>query len=160
MITASIVAYHTPVEELSKLLDCVVHSSIDLLYLIDNSSNDSLREFANKSPKIVYIYSDNLGFGHGHNIGIRKAIEKEARYHIVINPDVYWDGSVIEQLAEFMDAHTDCGLVMPKVTCLAGDSSLSATFRRKGMPDLNCMLPVMTGRWKFLPFPAASCSCV
>ena len=77
MITASIVAYHTPVEELSKLLDCVVHSSIDLLYLIDNSSNDSLREFANKSPKIVYIYSDNLGFGHGHNIGIRKAIEKE-----------------------------------------------------------------------------------
>lgn len=121
MITASIVAYHTPVEELSKLLDCVVHSSIDLLYLIDNSSNDSLREFANKSPKIVYIYSDNLGFGHGHNIGIRKAIEKEARYHIVINPDVYWDGSVIEQLAEFMDAHTDCGLVMPKVLYPSGD---------------------------------------
>ena len=88
MLTASIVTYHTPTEELSHLLDCVVHSSIDLLYLIDNSSNDSLREFANKSPKIVYIYSDNLGFGHGHNIGIRKAIEKKARYHIVINPDV------------------------------------------------------------------------
>lgn len=121
MITASIVAYHTPAEELSYLLDCVIYSCIDFLYLIDNSSNDSLREFANKSPKIIYIYSDNLGFGHGHNIGIRKAMAKGARYHIVINPDVYWEGKVIENLTEYMDSHTDCGLVMPKVLYPNGD---------------------------------------
>lgn len=115
MITASIVAYHTPTDELTHLLDCIVFSNIDILYLIDNSSNDSLRELGNTSSKIVYIYSDNLGFGHGHNIAIRKAIEKKAQYHIVINPDIYWEGPVIESLAAYMNNNLACGLVMPKI---------------------------------------------
>ena len=115
MVTASIVAYHTPIDELSHLLDCVVQSCIDTLYLIDNSSNDSLRGFVGKYSKVVYIYSDNLGYGHGHNIGIQKSIEQGAEYHVVINPDVYWDGEVIAELASFMNKHLECGLVMPKV---------------------------------------------
>lgn len=115
MITASIVAYHTPVNELSHLLECVVKSNIGILYLIDNSSNDSLRELGNISSKIVYIYSDNLGFGHGHNIAIRKSIAVNADYHIVINPDVFWKGRVIEELQMFMEKYRDCGLVMPQV---------------------------------------------
>ena len=121
MITASIVAYHTPVGELTQLLNCILQSSIDILYLIDNSSNDSLRELNMMSPRIVYVYSDNLGFGHGHNIAIKKAIEKKADYHIVINPDIYWEGNVIEALTHYMDTHPDCGLVMPKVLYPNGD---------------------------------------
>lgn len=122
MITASIVTYHTPIKELSLLLDCVIHSSIDTIYLIDNSSNDSLREFTGISSKMVYIHSDNLGFGHSHNIAMRKAVEKNADYHIVINPDIYWDGNgVIESLANYMKIHPDCGLVMPRVLYPNGD---------------------------------------
>lgn len=115
MITASIVAYHSPTDDLSNLLDCIIQSSIDILYLVDNSTNDSLRELSSKSSKIVYIHSDNLGFGHGHNIAIRKALECGARYHVVINPDIYWKGKVIEGLSAYMDRHPDCGLVMPKI---------------------------------------------
>lgn len=121
MKTASIVAYHTPIDELSYLLDCIVQSSIDILFLIDNSTNDSLRELESKSSKILYIHSTNLGFGHGHNIGIQKAIEKGSKYHVVINPDVYWELGVIEKLADFMDTHPNCGLVMPKVLYPNGD---------------------------------------
>ena len=121
MITSSIVAYHTPINELSHLLDCILHSSIDTLYLIDNSSNDSLRELERMSPKVVYIYSDNLGFGHGHNIAIQKALAKNADFHVVINPDVYWEGDIIKALEEFMNSHPDCGLVMPKVLYPNGD---------------------------------------
>lgn len=121
MITASIVAYHTPIAEISHLLECVIHSNIDIVYLIDNSSNDSLRELSCVSSKIVYIYSNNLGFGHGHNIAIRKAFEKKSDYHIVINPDIYWEGNVIETLTTYMDTHPDCGLVMPKVLYPNGD---------------------------------------
>lgn len=121
MITASIVAYHSPTEELANLLDCVIQSSIDILYLVDNSTNDSLRELSGKSSKIAYIHSDNLGFGHGHNIAISKAMELGARYHVVINPDIYWKGKVIEDLAAYMDRHPDCGLVMPKILYPNGD---------------------------------------
>ena len=67
------------------------------------------------SEKIVYIHSANLGYGSGHNIGIRKAVEKGAIYHVVLNPDIYWNDSVIETLSHFMDSHSDCGLVMPQI---------------------------------------------
>lgn len=115
MITASIVAYHTPEDELTRLLQCVIRSSIEVLYLIDHSSDNSLSRLASLSDKIVYIHSENLGYGHGHNIGIRKAFEVDARYHVVINPDIFWTDPVIESLAAFMGNHTDCGLVMPKI---------------------------------------------
>ena len=75
MITASIVAYHTPEDELTRLLQCVIRSSIEVLYLIDHSSDDSLGRLASLSDKIVYIHSENLGYGHGHNIGICKALK-------------------------------------------------------------------------------------
>ena len=115
MITASVVTFHTLCIDVKRLADCVLQSPIDVFFIIDNSSNDSLREFAALSGRIVYIHSDNLGFGSGHNIAIRKSIEMKAHYHIVINPDIYWIGSVVEKLTEFMDATLDCGLVMPKV---------------------------------------------
>ena len=121
MISASIVTYHTPVDELIRLLDCIVQSNIDSLYLVDNSSNDSLRELASISPKIVYIHSDNLGFGHGHNIAISKAMREKVDYHIVINPDVYWEDNVVDELSNYMDTHPNCGLVMPKVLYPNGD---------------------------------------
>lgn len=115
MLTASVVTFHTSDADVKRLADCILRSSIDVFFIVDNSSNDSLREFASLSDRIVYIHSANLGFGSGHNIAIRKAIEKKARYHIVINPDIYWDDLVVEKLTAFMDASPDCGLVMPKV---------------------------------------------
>lgn len=115
MIIASIVAFHTATDDLHRLVNCVLQSKIDILYVIDNSSNDSLRELKNMSERIVYIHSDNLGYGNGHNIAIRKSIEKGADYHIVLNPDIYWVGGVIKELTLFMDNTPECGLVMPKV---------------------------------------------
>lgn len=121
MIVASIVAFHTATDDLYRLITCVLRSNIDILYIIDNSSNDSLRELKNISERIVYIYSDNLGYGSGHNIAIKKSVEKGADYHVVLNPDVHWEGDVIKLLVEFMDEHRNCGLVMPKVLYPNGD---------------------------------------
>ena len=54
MITASIVVYHTAAHELLRVINCAVRSAIEILYIIDNSSNDSLRELKDVSEKIVY----------------------------------------------------------------------------------------------------------
>lgn len=32
-----------------------------------------------------------------------------------MNPDIYWNDSVIEALSHFMDLNSDCGLVMPRI---------------------------------------------
>ncbi len=116
MITASIVTFHTDHNELSRLIDCVLVSPIDRLYIIDNSSNDELREYVcGVSEKITYIHSQNLGYGSGHNIAIKKSLEANAEYHVVLNPDIYWTDEVVATLKKYMDENPACGLVMPKI---------------------------------------------
>lgn len=122
MIIASIVTFHTKHRDLKRLIDCVQKSPIDELFIIDNSSNDELREFVNNNSKIHYIHSINLGYGSGHNVAIKKSIERGAQYHIILNPDIYWNDNVVQQLKDYMDNNIDCGLIMPKVLYPNGDN--------------------------------------
>ena len=115
MLTASIVTFHTGHWELQRLINCVMTSPIDKLFIIDNSSNDELRDFVKANDRIQYIHSVNLGYGSGHNIAIKKSLELNAEYHIVLNPDIYWSDKVIEGLYEYMTKNFNCGLVMPKI---------------------------------------------
>lgn len=118
MITASIVTFHTPEKELERLIECVLHSPVSKLFIIDNSRDEGTKKLAvrkDKSLDIEYIGSDNIGYGSAHNIGMRKALDEGADYHIILNPDVYWDDDVISKLRDFMDSNRDCGLVMPYV---------------------------------------------
>ena len=115
MITASIVTHHTRHIDLTRLIKCVHNSPIEELFIIDNSSNDELRDFLKKESRICYIYSQNYGYGAGHNIAIRKSIEIGADYHVVLNPDIYWNEDVIGLLAKYMDSNSDVAQVMSKV---------------------------------------------
>lgn len=124
MITASLVTYHTKPSDLLRLIECVLKSDISIFYIIDNSSNDSLREYSKISDKIKYIHSQNLGFGHGHNIALKMALEQGAKYHAIINPDIYWNDNVIGELTSFMDKNIDCGQVMPKILYPNGEIQL------------------------------------
>lgn len=122
MITASVVTFNTSHNNLQRLLDCVMRSPIDKLYIVDNSPNDELREFIKDQPHTHYIHSLNLGYGSGHNVAIKKAIQEGSTYHVVLNPDIFWDGKVIESLLKYMDSTPDCGLVMPKVIYPNGET--------------------------------------
>lgn len=122
MITASVVIYHTKLRDIERLLSCTEQSPIELLYVVDNSSNDELREFFQGKKRIRYIHSLNLGYGSGHNLAIKNALNLGADYHVVLNPDVYWDSDVIGELGKYMDENKACGLVMPKVLYPNGET--------------------------------------
>lgn len=121
MITASIVTFHTDQKDLDKLIGCVMRTPIEKLYIIDNSTNDEIREYVNNNTRIHYIHSMNLGYGSGHNIGIKKALKEGAKYHVILNPDIYWEGDIVKEISEFMESHNSVGLVMPKVTYPNGE---------------------------------------
>ncbi|MCH5239333.1 MAG: glycosyltransferase family 2 protein [Muribaculaceae bacterium] len=122
MISASIVTYHTHPDDLRRILKDIEESPIDKIYIIDNSSTDELREIADEFPKARYIYSIvNVGYGKGHNVGIKRSIRKGFKYHIVINPDVYWKGDIISPILKYMEEHPDIGQLMPKVLYPNGD---------------------------------------
>lgn len=115
MITASIVSYHHRLNELKKVIDCVLAERVDKLYIVDNSSDDRLRELEGTSDRIRYIHSINRGYGAGHNIAIQEAIELGSTYHVVVNPDIYFEKGVLKKLETYMDASSSVGLVMPRV---------------------------------------------
>ena len=115
MITASIVSYHHRLNELKKVIDCVLAEQVDKLYIVDNSSDDRLRELEGTSDRIRYIHSINRGYGAGHNIAIQEAIELGSTYHVVVNPDIYFEKGVLKKLETYMDASSSVGLVMPRI---------------------------------------------
>lgn len=121
MITASLVIYHNSRGEIDTLLESVLRSPIDKLYIIDNSRHDLYRTLEHRSSRFRYIHNANDGYGAAHNIAMREAIALGAKYHIVINPDIYFDIGTVEALADYMDRYEKVGWVMPKIVYPNGD---------------------------------------
>ncbi len=123
-VNASIVLYHTKKEDLERVLNSLKKNKlINKVFLIDNSSNKELEKFSLFWEKIVYIFTGkNLGYGKGHNIALRESLKEGVKYHLVMNPDVYFEENVVDKLYEYMEENKDVGLSIPKV--LNSDGSL------------------------------------
>lgn len=121
-ITASIVAYKTDTEELEIILNCVIQSPIEIVYLVDNSPLDcSLKRYSNYSLKISYISNPaNTGFGAAHNMAIEKALKIGSKYHFIVNPDISFKTDVISPMVAYMKEHPEIGMMMPRVLNMDG----------------------------------------
>lgn len=122
MITASIVTYNNnPIVLEEAIKSFLNYSPATQLYLIDNSPMDNLRTLANNS-KITYIHlPENIGFGAAHNIAIKKSILDNNKYHLILNPDIYFKCEELEKMIDFMNSNEDFGQLMPKVTFPNGE---------------------------------------
>ena len=116
-ISASIVLYNDSKKQLIKVINSFLNTNLEVrLYLIDNSLNDDLKELKNIDKRIEYIFNnENLGYGAGHNIAMRKSIKENIPYHIVLNPDIYFDNGVLEELYDYMEENKDTGSIIPQV---------------------------------------------
>ena len=95
------------------------------LFVIDNSPTDMLRSELKdviRQERITYIFNNkNLGYGAGHNVAIRQVLNKST-YHLVLNPDVYFEKGTVEKLIDFAERNSDVGLVTPKVIYPNGET--------------------------------------
>lgn len=115
MITVSIVTYNTDTEELRNCLNSLSSSLVRKIYIVDNSRSKDTENFCRTIDNVEYIGSDNVGYGAGHNIAIRKALTLHVKYHLVLNSDVYFSEDVLPRLVEYMDNNTDVAQVQPNV---------------------------------------------
>jgi len=46
---------------------------------------------------------------------MRKSLKDGVPYHLVLNPDVYFESGVLEKLFDYMEFNSDVGQLMPKV---------------------------------------------
>jgi GT2 family glycosyltransferase len=115
-LTASIVIYKSNSDMLRAAINSFLLSTHNsTLYLVDNSPTDEARSLV-VHPNIIYTFNGrNLGFGGGHNIALRMAMKCGSKYHVILNPDVYFNTEVIPDLYFFMETNKDIGLSMPKV---------------------------------------------
>jgi GT2 family glycosyltransferase len=125
-LSISIVLYKNSADHLEQLLNCISITSLSYkLYLIDNSPTDGLRYELKKylqSEKIEYAFTGkNLGYGAGHNIALKQAMNKTA-YHLVLNPDIRFGEGVLEEIFRYMESDHQVGQLIPKV--LYPDGSL------------------------------------
>lgn len=130
MITASIAVHCTPKSQLIQAAECCTHSAA-CIFIIDNSPDDSLRATVESLPfreRVVYRHIENRGFGNAHNAAIDMAREAGSFYHLVMNPDVWWDTAIdpVAPLIERMKA-TGAGLAAPRI--VYPDGRLQATVR-------------------------------
>lgn len=114
-ITASIVLYKNSPDLVAKAIKSFLNTDLNVfLYLVDNSPDDRLKILA-KDKRIKYLKNEkNVGFGIGHNRAIQDVIDN-SKYHLVLNPDIYFDNGVLEKIFDFMEKNQEVGLLMPKI---------------------------------------------
>ncbi len=65
--------------------------------------------------RLIYLPHENNGYGGGHNVALKEARKLGAKYHLVVNPDVWFGPEVLPKLLEYMEEHDNVGQMMPKV---------------------------------------------
>lgn len=114
-LSISIVLFKSNRDVIQRVIDSIRKTTLHFkLFLVDNSPTDELRGLANDN-RIEYLFNgSNQGFGKAHNVAIRKGMLL-APYHVVMNPDIYFEKGCLEKIFDFMEQHADVGQIMPKV---------------------------------------------
>lgn len=143
-IVCSLVIYKNDRKQLLDAIDSFLNTDLRVkLVLIDNSLTNNLADIK-IDPRVEYIHNpSNPGYGTSHNIGINKYSDI-SKYHLVLNPDIYYSKGVIEDIISFMEKDKSIGLVMPKVLYPNGENQYLA----KLLPS-----PFVFFARRFLPFP-------
>lgn len=115
MFNASVVLYNHTVAEIEPLIQLLRQSKlVNEVYLIDNSPKQN-PDFSRLRSIYIFNNGNNIGYGAAHNIAIRKTIEKNIPYHLVVNPDISFNPQIFSEIVQFMDKNAEIGHLMPKV---------------------------------------------
>lgn len=116
-LTSSLVTYNNDIVMLKKAIHSFFNTKMHVkLYIIDNSPKDNLKVLKDLYPdKTVYIFNpSNPGFGAAHNLALKQVVN-ESPYHLLLNPDIYFNKGVNENILEYLENNKDVGVLMPKI---------------------------------------------
>ena len=90
MFTVSLVTYRHRLSDISAVVKAVLASGCAVFYVVDNSSMPELAAdlAALGDSRIIYIPSENRGFGAGHNLAVNRALAEGCDQHFIVNPDI------------------------------------------------------------------------
>lgn len=97
-------------------LNKITYSNYEII-LVDNGSADGSVEMLEKEyPEINLIKNkENLGFTGGNNVGIKKALEHNADYVLLLNNDTIVEQDFLENIMDVAQLDPSIGIVGPKI---------------------------------------------
>jgi GT2 family glycosyltransferase len=119
--SVSIVVHNSRFADVQVAVLLLLQSEASTIYIIENSPLPRFKALAAMDPRIFYAHVENNGFGAAHNIALRKALQDPEGFHLIMNPDVFWSGSVPEILTGYLASNPDVGMVAPRVYYPDGD---------------------------------------
>lgn len=119
-ISISIVLYHNDEAEVRRVINLYNQSPLKkIIYLIDNSTNDSLRTLA-ELENVEYVYlNNNVGYGSANNVAINKA-KGFSKYHLISNADIDFDPDILKKGFEYMERNRGVGMISPQIHYTTG----------------------------------------
>lgn len=147
--SASILSYNSPHSELTRAIDCLQRAGITSIRIIYNGPDDTYLPTLQalvSDANVQLIRTANNGYGSGHNIALRTAIDEGMQYHLVMNADLYWHDDILSPMLSYMDSHPEVGMLTPRILNL--DGSLQHSCRRLPRP-FDVFVRRFTPRWLF-----------
>ncbi len=132
-LSISLVLYNNEESDITRLVKSIglISSNFDL-YIVDNSDDDRLRKYFLSRENFQYLkLEDNEGFAKGHNRILRK-IKDKYKYHLIINPDVYFNSDVVRPIIAYLEHDLDTMQIVPKI--LNEDQSIQFTYKYEPRP--------------------------
>lgn len=115
-LSASLVLYKNDPDMVRQVVSSLLNTPIkSSLSIVDNSPSSELEIIFKDINNVDYYYNHgkNVGFSKGHNLALSRV--PNCQYHLVLNPDVYFDKNVIPELLQYLESHQDIGLISPKI---------------------------------------------
>lgn len=91
--------------------------------VIDNASKDGSIQFIKDNFSDIEIIGNrkNIGFGGAVNLAINIAIERTAKYVVILNPDIKVSPDWLDELVKVAEGNADVGIFMPLHHDYSGD---------------------------------------
>jgi len=120
-LTASIVVYRSPPNELAPLLRALASAELVQWAVVDNAASEQaqaskeLETLVNHLQGLYIPAPSNLGFGAGHNLALKRLSDLPAEFHVLVNPDIEFAADVLPALVDAMRARPAAAMMMPRV---------------------------------------------
>ncbi len=114
ILSACLVLYHSG-DEAFQALQCIQNADLEVaVYLSDNSPEEMTAERLKWAFHGITLLPQekNIGFGRAHNAVLPYL---KSKYHLIMNPDVSFDPSLLRRMVTYMEAHPNIAILTPRV---------------------------------------------
>lgn len=124
------------------------------IIVIDNRSEDRTVDIIRLNfPTVELIQNEqNIGFGQANNIGLRKALNENAKYVFLLNQDASITSETVQKLVNISKENPDYGIISP-IHLNGHGTGLDKYFSNYLLKNRDLMFDALTSEYQFKVYP-------